>query len=241
MKSPKTLIIIDIDDTFLPHRTVSIGHRLFWKRFPDIKLFLLGAELYMIKLYREILNMIGIRISNEYLIRKWIGGIIRSDVTKKEYELPCSNLRKLIYSDIFDLYRRLLSIHPDRHVIAITKSFMVYNSCNKPDFDMPNNPLFKILWIDEFYSNKFFTDKKDTKIEIIRSAEIIIKNGKDKLRIAQDAVNRITPKKVILFIDDYEDLELLRLREIKGLEVVTAFAGKKIRKYVGAGCWNSTA
>jgi hypothetical protein len=223
------LIIIDIDDTFLPHRTVNVGYKLFKKyKFSKkgLNLGILGLKLYFIKCIREIKNKFSKEkyMSNEKLINIWASGIINAKIDAREYAMPEQEIKDKLFPKILTDFNELKKQNPTAHVIAITQSFNLINKNDKLDRKKTmNDPITSLLDIDELHSNIFYYDNNT-----VIDKELLIKNGFDKRDIAQKAINKYRAENIGLLIDDYDDLELLRL---KG-NVKIIFAGKKIKKRV---------
>lgn len=250
------LIIIDIDDTFLPHRTVNVGYKLFWKyklSRKGIKLGILGLRLYLMKCIREIKNRFSKKnvTSNSKLIEAWAKGIINTGIDAKEYAMQEHEIKKKIYPKILEDFNKLKKQNPTTHVIAITQSFNLINKNEKLNTKKTlDDPIVSLLGVDELFSNIFYYEKtrknsdnsnndnikskknknksNDNVTNKIIDKELLIKDGFDKRDIAQKAIDKYKAENIGLLIDDYDDLELLRL---KG-NVKVIYAGKKIRKIV---------
>ncbi|MBT4540821.1 hypothetical protein HOC35_04880 [Candidatus Woesearchaeota archaeon] len=227
------LIIIDIDDTFLPHRTVSVGYKLFWQylgNFFCLKLFrlsILGLKLYLAKCFREVKNKFRNEKfeSNKKLINIWGEGIVRLGINAKDYEISENRIKEKLFKKTLKLLDVVRKENPTAYVVAITQSFNLVNEKDKliKNSLKINDPITKVLGIDELYSNVFYYGKEG----IIVDKELLIKNGFDKLDIAEKVMKKINAKNVGLFIDDYDDLKLLGL---KG-NVQVVYTGWKIRKF----------
>ncbi|MFH1439150.1 MAG: hypothetical protein ABIG89_01175 [Candidatus Woesearchaeota archaeon] len=232
------LLIIDIDDTFLPHRTVSIGYNLFWKYFfmfpKNLRLINYGIKLYTLKLYREFINkirnpLINVKSNND-LIRSWSIIIKRLEIYSKDYAISKDNIKKKIYLKTLKLYNEIRKQNPNVYVLAITQSFNICSEKDKLIIEKitKTDPICNILKIDELHSNIFYVNNSGK----IISSDIIVKDGFDKLSIAEKVMRKIKPRTIGLFIDDYDDLALLRLKNKKDIDLRIIFSGKKIRKYI---------
>jgi len=96
-------------------------------------------------------------------------------------------------------------------VLAITQSFSVKEDNIKD-----------VLYVDKVVSNRFFVSKG-----VINGFRLNVKSGFDKKKIAFDYIKQNKAKGIGLFIEDYDDLELLKL---KGIEFV--YYKRKLRKFV---------
>ncbi|MBI4148907.1 hypothetical protein HY491_00515 [Candidatus Woesearchaeota archaeon] len=55
----------------------------------------------------------------------------------------------------------------------------------------------------------------------------MVASGKDKKKIADEAIRQLQPKSVGIFISDYDDLELLKVRNLKFIAYE-----KKLRRFI---------
>ncbi|MFH1053697.1 MAG: hypothetical protein V1740_04765 [Candidatus Woesearchaeota archaeon] len=228
------LIIIDIDDTFLYHRTVAIANRLFVKsllgekgefyttgegirkilinpfkiRFNKKSLILAktGLQLHLMNIYRQITKR-----SSENLIRKWADTVVEIGVKEQDYKIPEKTIKKIIYPNLFGIYKRLRKNNPLMKVLALSQHFKV-----------GKDPIVNILGINESESNEFAINNKG----IINDYKIKIKNKRDKLMLAKKTINKQKAKSIGLIIQDYDDLGLLELDNIKLI-----VHSRKLRKY----------
>jgi len=216
----KNLIIIDIDDTFLPHRTAAVGYRLFFSALKKLDLWrllvltVLGVMLNIMYFYRIIHNNYSGYMSSKYMINLWADTMIYLNINKKEYELGDKYLKK-IYKKTFNIYKKASS--PKTYVLGMSQSFVI---------DKNKDPIIKFLNINEYYSNEFFT-----KNGVITKKNIILKHGFDKKKIAENIIRKIKPKNTYLFIDDFDDLALLKLNT----NVTPVIYSKKIERFIKCG------
>jgi phosphoserine phosphatase len=217
------LLIIDIDDTFIYHRTVAIANKLFLEEISGKSLdrfyttakalflspFLLrkinkrvfmllftALRLYVLNAIRTINNKFFNIISCEKMIDIWAKTVIKLGIRKERYylskDLIEKNLKKCMVSAYKDIKNK------DTKVLAITESF-----------NIEKDPIKDILDIDELVSNRFVV-----KDGIITDCKINVKSKEDKLDIARKYINK-KAKNVGLIIEDYDDLDLLNLKNIR--------------------------
>ncbi|MFH1316066.1 MAG: hypothetical protein ABII01_00955 [Candidatus Woesearchaeota archaeon] len=229
------LIIIDIDDTFLYHRTVAIANKLFVEsilggkeeilttgesirkilrnplkiRFNKKTLMLAktGVQLHLMNIYREITEK-----SSEKLIRKWAKTVVKIEVREEDYKIDEKTLKKKIYPKILKIYNKLRQDNPGIKIIALSEHFKA-----------GKDPIVKILGIDKSISNEFLANNKG----IIDNYQLNIKNSNDKLMLAKKTIKEQKAKSIGLVIQDYDDLGLLELDNIKSIVY-----SRKLRKYV---------
>ncbi|NQU99091.1 hypothetical protein HQ533_06550 [Candidatus Woesearchaeota archaeon] len=238
-KGELDLLIIDIDDTFIYHRTVAIANKIFLKLIYELfgkkinndqlyrtkdsfKLMLkiiitnfsrfkprnMRKILRLIKaaLYLHFLNIVRnfnnkfFRItSSEKIIKVWIKTVISNDIKADELQLSKKSIEKNLNKEVLNVYNNLRKNNPKMKVLSISQNFMV-----------KNNPIKELLRIDFAESNKFIS-----KNGILTGYEINVKNKEDKKRIAENIIKRLGSKNIGIFIDDYDDLSLLKLENLR--------------------------
>src|SRR3989344_967818 len=227
------LVIVDIDDVFVYHRTVAAANQAFLRlvsgiageklrddfyttrkavfllaslilfRFYRIKadrrlgkVLRLGAvaiRLYLLHLWREAVNRIFPVVSCRSMIRTWADAAVRLQIAERDYTIPERVLRKSIRRDAFSLYRSVA-----KRGLAISEHFAVHD-----------DPMRRILGVEMMVSNRFIVRNG-----IISGHDIIVADGRDKKKIADEAIRRLRPKSVGIFISDYDDLGLLKIKNL---------------------------
>lgn len=235
------LMIIDIDDSFIYHRTVAAANRIFLKTlcklfrvrlkkgffttksaFSEIlrifsrarhfnpekktiyRLFVLSCSalmLHLLNIVREIVNRFGCNLDNRLMIRIWAETIKALNIEYSEYMLSKRVLKRNIYKKMLRVCKAIKKSNPKICVAAISQSFSISGR---------KDPIKALLGIDFMITNIFYCRKGR-----INDYGIIVGGGRDKKRIAQDIIRKRRPRSIGLVIDDYEDLELLKLSNIK--------------------------
>jgi phosphoserine phosphatase len=226
------LLIIDIDDAFIYHRTVALANRLFLEEISGKRLdrfytakktlvlapFLLrkinkrvllllrtAIKLYYLNFTRKINNRFFKIKSCEQMIKIWADTILRLQINQERYQLSEEMIKGHINKKLLKKYKNIKS----KKIIAITEHFSV-----------GKDPIKKILNIDNIISNKFIT-----KQGIITGYEINVKNKEDKLDIAK----KYKAKSIGLIIEDYDDIKLLSLKNIK-----LVISKKRLKKWINS-------
>lgn len=231
------LLIIDIDDTFIYHRTVASANQAFLTQifrlfrlklkknrlyksyeafkiafypfknlkgykyhqnsfYKLIRLVFSAIVLYSFNIFREIWNSFGKTISNSFMIKYWAYIVTDIQLKKEIYEIKKDVIQKNLNKPIVKIYNLLKKNNPKIKVLALSQHFII-----------KDDPIKVILDIDYMLTNKF-----NIKNNRIVSAEINIKNGFDKLKIAKKySMN----KSIGLIIEDYDDIYLLKLKNIE--------------------------
>jgi phosphoserine phosphatase len=227
-KGKLDLLIIDIDDTFVYHRTVAAANKIFLSLFgvklkdkiyttkksiflvllnffrfrfnrKIIKLFLIGFYLHLLNMIREINNRFFGIISSEKVIKVWANTVINLGIKSLEYQLSRKALKNNLNKRVLEVYNLLKKSNPNIKVLAMTQSFTVNG-----------DPIKEILDVDMIETNRFII-----KDGVIVGSEINIKNGGDKKKIADKVIKNLKAKNIGLFVDDYDDALLLRLKNIR--------------------------
>lgn len=226
------LLVIDIDDTFIYHRTVALANKLFLetvysffnKKLPDglyttrktmrltIKTLLLNFYkfnpsskkikrlarlkltafyLYLLYFLRKLNNRFFKIKSSEKIIKIWADTVVKLGIKEEEYKLSKEVIKKNLNKGILQIYNK---VKPKR-VIAISQNFVV-----------KEDPIKKILGIDVVESNQFLVSNG-----YITGYRLNVKNKEDKLRIAR----KYKGKRIGIFIEDYDDILLLRLKNLR--------------------------
>ncbi|TKJ17806.1 hypothetical protein CEE44_04745 [Candidatus Woesearchaeota archaeon B3_Woes] len=247
------LLIIDIDDTFIYHRTVAIGNKIFLetlsgffgKRLNDNRLYTTWNSIFIvfrvvilnffrfrfskgnskkffklikISFYLHFLNFIR-KINNrlfniiccEKIIKVWASAVVSLHIKTEEYQLSKKVIEKNINKKVLSVYNSLKRLNPKMKVVAITQNFVVNSDSVK-----------EILGINLVKSNRFIVDNG-----IISDFELNVKNGRDKKKVADEVIKKFKPKSVGLFIEDYDDVSLLKLENLKFV-----LYKKKIKRFI---------
>ena len=97
------------------------------------------------------------------------------------------------------------------YVLAMTESFNV-----------KGDPIKKILDIDEIISNKFISNKG-----IISKYKINVSKKEDKKKIAEKIIKKIKAKNIGIFVEEYDDIELLKLKNLRFIAY-----NKRLRRFI---------
>ncbi|MBU0536516.1 MAG: hypothetical protein KKE20_06105 [Nanoarchaeota archaeon] len=237
------LILIDIDDSFIYHRTVAVANRLFlnnfcglfgesikgffttkdavrkmlrtvykrWKYFdPDFRrvygLALLSGSaiaLYFLDFLREFINAVGGSMSNRPIIEVWSRTMILLRPECREYHLGRDDIKDNIYPAMKRVYDEIRRRNSKAFITAITENISIEGM---------SNPIMDVLHIDQMEKNTFFCRKGE-----IVDYRIDVGDRHDKKRIAERIIRQRKAKKVCIIIDDYEDLGLLELKQVKAV------------------------
>lgn len=234
------LLIVDIDDTFLYHRTVAVANKLFLglvyklfrKKLADnnlyttrkslvilfklivfnffrfkfdretlkniFKLSFVAIRLHFIQLFRQLNNPFFGIISSERLISIWANAIVSIHVKASDYNISSAVIKSNLDNNVRNAYNFLRKSNPKMKVVALTQSFSV-----------GVDPIKKVLGFDFVISNKF-VEKKG----FISGFELNIKDGFDKKKIAEKFIKKFKSKSIGLFVDDYDDVGLLSLKNL---------------------------
>ncbi len=234
-------LIIDIDDTFIYHRTVALANKIFlntiygffWKKVKENKLYKTKKSLFLmfgviilnfyrikfdksrikklgklirtafylhfLNFLREVNNKFFNIISCEKIIKVWANTVVSLNIKSSEYQLSKDVIKKNLNKKVLDVYNSLKKLNPNMKVVAITQNFVVNGDNVK-----------EILGIDLVQSNKFFVENG-----VISGFVLNVKNGRDKKRIADEVIKKFKPKSVGLFVEDYDDVSLLKLENLK--------------------------
>ena len=227
-KGKLDLLIIDIDDTFVYHRTVAAANKIFLSLFgvklkdkiyttkksiflvllnffrfrfqkKIIKLFFIGFYLHLLNMIREINNRFFGIISSEKVIKVWANTVISLGMKSSEYQLSRKALKNNLNKKVLGVYNSLKKSNSKMKVLALTQSFTVNG-----------DPIKEILGIDMIETNRFIS-----KDGIITGSEINIRDGEDKKKIADRVIKKLKTKNIGLFIDDYDDALLLKLNNVR--------------------------
>ena len=247
------LLIIDIDDTFIYHRTVALANKIFLKIIYGVfgkklkedklyktkkslflmfmvvilnffrlkldkirikkffKLVKISVYLHFLNFIREINNRFFKLISCEKIIKVWANTVVSLNIKSSEYQLSKDVIQKNLNKKVLDVYNSLKKLNPNMKVVAITQNFVVNGDNVK-----------EILGIDLVKSNRFFVENG-----VISGFELKVKNGKDKKKIADEVIKKFKPKSVGLFVEDYDDISLLKLKNLKFV-----FYKKKLKRFI---------
>ena len=241
-KDKLDLLIIDIDDTFVYHRTVAAANKLFLSLFgikikdriytskksifllllnffrfrPNKKIFRLfwtAIYLHFLNIIREVNNKLFNIISSERIIKIWANTVVNLQIKAKEYELSKKAIKDNLNQNVLRIYNSLRKSNPKMKVLAMTQSFTVNG-----------DPIKEILKVDILESNKFIV-----KNGIIAGSKVNIKDGKDKKRIAEGVIKRFKAKNIGVFADDYDDALLLKLKNLRFV-----LYKKKLERFIGS-------
>ncbi|MBW2981503.1 hypothetical protein KY343_01355 [Candidatus Woesearchaeota archaeon] len=242
-KDKLDLLIVDIDDTFVYHRTVAAANKLFLSLFgvklkdkiyttkksiflillnffrfrfqkKIFKLFFIAIYLYFLNTIREINNKFFRTISSEKIIKIWANAVINLGIKSSEYQLSKKAIKNNLNQKVLEIYKSLKKSNPRMKVLAITQSFTVNG-----------DPIKDILDIDIIETNRFIV-----KDGIIVGSEINIKGGEDKKRIAEGVIKKLKAKNIGVFVDDYDDALLLKLKNLRFI-----LYKKKLKRFIDFG------
>lgn len=236
------LLIIDIDDTFIYHRTVAAANRLFLENIfclfgrkidynkiyttndsllilfklilfnffkikikkEKIKRILILSKtaiiLHFLNIIRSINNRFFRIISSKRMIEIWAKAVVSLSIKAEEYNIPKKAIQNNLSKKTLSIYNSLKKLNPDMYVLAMTQSF-----------NINTDPIKNILGINIVKSNIFIVDKQG----FISGFELKIKNAQDKKQIADKLIRKIKPKNIALFADDYDDVLLLKLKNLR--------------------------
>ena len=247
MNIPKLdLLVIDIDDTFIYHRTVAQANRLFlenvysffnrkldqglyttWKtiilamlalfNFHRVKfdkevirrIFMLkiyGICLHLLNMVRTVNNYIFRVMSSERMIRHWAETVVGLRI--RDYGIPKEIIQRNLDKGIVEIYNK---IRKGCKVLAISQSFI-----------MDKDPIKDILKIDYLECNRLVRNK-----DLITGYFLNVKNGKDKREIAEKIISKTQAGSIGLIIEDWDDIELLRLKN-----VVYVLTHKRLKRFI---------
>lgn len=233
------LLIMDIDDTFIYHRTVAAAHQLYLSLFYSLhnkrldcsriyttgkSLFLISKtkllEFYRFRYKKEILN----KLFRLYLtaIRLHILNMIRK-INNRFFRIKSSeNLIRIWADTVAGLRIKVSEYQLSEKAVkeSLNKGILsVYNSIRE------QNPKMKVLAVTEGFSTGKDPIKKILRIDFLESnrftsekgmitgSKITIKNKEDKRRIAEKYAKDY--KNIGIIIDDYDDIGLLKLKNLR--------------------------
>lgn len=226
------LFIIDIDDTFIYHRTVGFGNYLFLKNWYSLFSKEVKKDIYKtIDMVRLIFNVNPLKFNPStkkiynMLYLSYIGillHIVNCYRKIANYFYYYSNeymiltwqkcLRKLKITESFD--KKIIAKHINidlinkikndnfGKILAISQNVLI-----------DNDGIKDLLGIDYLFENSV--------------RKLIVKNKFDKLKIANTIIDKLKPKKIGIIIEDYDDLSLLELENIELILI-----SKQLKKYI---------
>ncbi|MBD3310489.1 hypothetical protein GF351_04675 [Candidatus Woesearchaeota archaeon] len=244
------MLIIDIDDTFVYHRTVAIAnkifleriYRMFGKKLEGDRLYttgrsvLLASKVILLSFWRfrpvETGKFIRLKMVAAWLhllnmLRQAVNRIKPVMSNEKMIRLWADTVEKLeMPADDYRLSQRALRQSLRKEPLRQLEKLKKDNKGLKvvaisQNFAARVDPITEILGIDAVECNWFLTDRKGR----IAGYLLNVKNGKDKRRIAEKYGGR----NVGLIIENYDDLELLKL---KGVRFV--MCSKKLKRFVNS-------
>ena len=236
MTSKLDLLIVDIDNTFIYHRTVAAANRLFLKfllnkRLEDrlyttgrtilvmlmnlhrlrpnrkvLKLMWTGTKLYFVDAFRRLNN----RFFKKLVSCERMIRIWAEAVVSMKIKADDYRFSEKVIKE--NLNQKVMDIYssvrqPDTKVVAITEHFAT-----------GEDPIKKVLGIDVLESNKFII-KNGT----ISGYVLNIKNKKDKKRFAE----QYKGKNIGIIIEDYDEKSLLKLKNLKFIAYT-----KKLKRFI---------
>lgn len=236
------LLIIDIDDTFIYHRTVAAANRLFLenvfslfgRKIEHNKIYttkdsllilfrLILFNFFRIKIKKEkikkilILSKAAIILHFLNMIRSINNRFFRIISSKRMIEIWAKTVVSLkIRKEEYSISKKVIEDNFDKKILNI------YNSLKKL------NPKMHVLAMSQSFSINKDPIKDILGIDMIKSNtfsvnkqgfisgfELRIKNAEDKKQIADKLIRKIKPKNIALFADDYDDFLLLKLEKLK--------------------------
>ncbi len=236
------LLIIDIDDTFIYHRTVAVANKLFLSSVYELfgrklredrilttaRMLRLLAKVVLLDLFSynskpeaskraSRLARAGLQLHFLYLLRE-INNKLSSRMMSSERFIRkwAGTVVKLgIPAKEYEIPERLVENSLNRRVLGI------YNAARSA------NPAMKVLAMSQSFAVADEPLQKMMGIDIMEqnrfmanSSGIIcgfflnVKNAEDKKKIAEAAIGRLKPKGIGLFVEDYDDYLLLGLKNI---------------------------
>lgn len=249
------LLIIDIDDAFIYHRTVAAANRIFLKEvaklfsvktgekkllttakaFTEIfkivfanffrirlgkknlcRLYALSVSalsLHILNVFRELSGCFGGGRSNRKMIMLWADTVKKLNLKYGDYLISKRTLKANLYPEMIKAYKKIRKENPNAYVAAISQNFSI---------DGKKDPIIDLLGIDFMKTNSFRCSKG-----FITGYDIDVADSHDKKSIAEAIIRKRRPKGIGLIMDDYEDLGLLELKNLK-LVVYT----KKIERFI---------
>lgn len=245
LKPKLDLLVVDIDDTLIYHRTVAAANLIFLKTLARVMcrririnkllttyetfgwairiilfnlcrirlaskdfrelmaLSKLAIYLHTKFILRNLKNRLGIYESNKVCIRVWAERIVGLGIKFEDYHIPKKLIVKAIDRRLLREYHDLNVDNPHLKVLVISQGFLLDNIID---------PMDEILQPDKLVSNVLYT-KKDR----IDSFSLKVVDGMDKYRVASDYIAETKPNNVGLMIDDYDDIRLLKLKNIRAV------------------------
>lgn len=249
------LMIIDIDDAFIYHRTVAVANRIFLNEiaglfsarieekklltttnaFKEIfkivfrnlfrirlrkknlgRLYALSVSalsLYALDVLRELSGLFGGGRSNRKIITLWAYTVKKLNIKCSDYVISRKIIKASLYPGMIEAYKKIRKENPKVYVAAISQNFSV---------DGKKDPIMDLLDIDFMKTNSFRCTKG-----FITGYDVDVADSDDKKRIAEAIIRKRKAKSIGLIMDDYEDLGLLELKNLK-LVVYT----KKIERFI---------
>ncbi len=235
------LLIIDIDDTFIYHRTVASANRIFlttlyylFRKKPEndqiyttkssliLILKLISSSFLKIHLSRckikkmFLLSRTAICLHFLNLFRRINNNFFRAISNEKMIRLWAQSVVNLgIKADEYQIPEKAIKKHINPQILRI------YNSLKK------SNPKMHVLAISQSFSLGNNPIKKLLKIDIYESNRFIInnkgiitgfklnvRNAKDKKKIAEKEIQQLKPEKIAVIVEDYDDILLLELKNL---------------------------
>lgn len=258
-KIPKNidLLITDIDDTFLYHRTVANANSIFLNEV--CRLFNAKPDKEILGAWQTIGKMIYIKITNLHRLRLKKNVILRilfllkialvlysmdaarvilgrmgikNSINERMIIKWAETVKKLEIkgSDYgFDKKTTKKALYP-----VVTGIYQTIRSTNPKIKTAAITMGFKVKGkkepIQEILKLNYYLSNEFVcgKNGKIKGCKINIKNCRDKKKTAENLIKRLKAKRIAVIIEDYEDLKLLELKN-----VAEVMYSRKIRKFVG--------
>lgn len=234
------LLIIDIDNTFIYHRTVALANKIFLdtlygffgKKVRDILYTTKKSVFLMFKVI--ILNFFRVKF-DKTTIKKFVNlliigvylhllSLIRELNNRFFKPISCEKIIKVwaktivllnIKSSEYQLSKNVIEKNLNKKVLSVYNSLKRLNPrmnvvAITQNFVVSHDYVKEILGIDLVRSNRFVVDDG-----IITGFNLNVKNARDKKRIADKVIRKFKPKSIGLFVEDYDDAFLLKLENLK--------------------------
>lgn len=236
------LLIVDIDDTFVYHRTVGVANALFVDAFyqtfgqkkPKKRFYRTGEAIKELMLFPfRCSDKINLDRNQTRNVRKllsaavWLHllhiyrnavnrfhGNISSEMLIRKWAKTVEQLK--ISGDDYKLTMKMLRNHLNDKVITNYLALKMRNPKMKTVAISQHfnigEDAFNELICADHIFSNFFSLGEDG---IINCSEIKVKDRDDKLMIANEMINKYNAKKIGVIVDDYDDVSLLGIDGLK--------------------------
>ncbi len=173
------------------------SHRL--KDYCDVVTILLyGFKFHVIRSINNILNSFNLPTTNKLLINGVVNVFKNFDFMSVMYTKK--DIEKVLYPGVKDLIKSAGSAKK----VMVSEDFVIHGE------ERHLTGYFKdLLGLNEIVSNDVFVGKKGV------TSKIRIKDKHDKCNAAKDVIKRYKAKKVAFMCNDFEDVEIANLPQVK--------------------------